>query len=74
MRPGSDKHAPSGEWLRDEVRGHGEIPVPVLGTSITLDEIYEDIELPPLAVGEGEDEEAWEEWEVREDGESSASS
>ncbi len=59
---------PGGEWLRDEVRGHGKIPVPVLDTSITLDEIYEDIELPPLAVGE--EEEAWEEWEVREDGDS----
>jgi len=59
---------PGGDWLRDEVRGHGKIPVPVLDTSITLDEIYEDIELPPLAVGE--EEEAWEEWEVREDGDS----
>ena len=54
-----------GEWLREEIRGDGEVPV--LGTSITLDEIYEDIELPPLAVGEGE---AWEEWEVGEDGDS----
>ncbi len=52
-------------WLREEVRGVGEILVPPLGTSITMDDIYEDIELPPLAVGEGEDWEGeeWDEYE-----------
>ncbi len=42
-----------GEWLRDEVVGENDIPIP-LDTRITLDEIYDGIELPPLAVGEGE--------------------
>jgi Uma2 family endonuclease len=44
----------NGDWLRDEVAGANDIPIPPLDTRIALDEIYEGIELPPLAVGEGE--------------------
>lgn len=46
---------PDGEWRRDEVGPDGGIPIPALETQVTLDEIYEDVELPPLAVGEEED-------------------
>lgn len=44
-----------GEWLRDEVTGDDVIALPVLGTRIGMDAIYEDVDLPPLAVGEEED-------------------
>ncbi len=44
----------NGEWVRGEVVGENDIPIPALDTRISLDEIYEGIELPPLAVGEGE--------------------
>ncbi len=44
----------NGEWVRDAATGENNIPIPPLDTRITLDEIYEDIDLPPLAVGEGE--------------------
>jgi Uma2 family endonuclease len=46
-----------GEWLRLEVQGEGEIALPMSGARITLDEIYEDVDLPPLAVGEEDAEE-----------------
>lgn len=52
-----------GEWLRDEVQDQGEIRMPALGSRITLDDIYDGVELPPLAVGEEEfvDDEGFEE-------------
>jgi Uma2 family endonuclease len=53
---------PSGEWLRTEFAGQDEIPLPDLGARIGLDDIYEEIALPPLAVGEElewEDDESW---------------
>ena len=53
----------SGQWLRDEIHGPGEILLPVLDTLITMNEIYEGIDLPPLAVGEGEDGDDWESYE-----------
>ena len=43
-----------GDWQRDEFAGQGEIDIPVLGIGISLDAIYEGVELPPLAVGEGD--------------------
>jgi Uma2 family endonuclease len=49
------------EWRRDEFPGSGDVPVPALDVTLTLDEIYEDVPLPPLAVGEEEDAEAYEE-------------
>jgi Uma2 family endonuclease len=47
-----------GEWLRDELQGNGDIAVSMLDARVTLDEIYEDVTMPPLAVREGL---AWEE-------------
>jgi Uma2 family endonuclease len=48
-----------GEWLREEIQGEGEIRLPGLNATITMDQIYEDVPLPPLAVGEGEE---WEDY------------
>ena len=50
--------ADGGGWERDEVDADGEIAVAFLDARITMDQIYEDVTLPPLAVGEGEE---WEE-------------
>ena len=38
------------EWRRDEIVGEGRVRVPCLDVELTLDEIYERIDLP--AVGE----------------------
>jgi Uma2 family endonuclease len=48
-----------GEWLRDELSGAGTIAIPMLGAELSLDDIYDDVTLPPLAVGEGEE---WEDY------------
>jgi Uma2 family endonuclease len=40
------------EWLREEVVGTGRVHVPVLDVELSLDEIYERVDLP--AVGESE--------------------
>ena len=53
-----------GEWLRDEMHGEGEIPIPTLETELKMDHIYDDVPLPPLAVGEGEE---WEDYADEED-------
>lgn len=45
-----------GEWSRDELAGTGDVSIPSLDARFTLDEIYDDVPLPPLAVGEEEDE------------------
>jgi hypothetical protein len=47
--------AAGGGWGRDEVHADAEIPIAFLGARITLDQIYDDVTLPPLAVGEGEE-------------------
>ncbi|OGU34870.1 MAG: hypothetical protein A3K13_07650 [Gemmatimonadetes bacterium RIFCSPLOWO2_12_FULL_68_9] len=52
------------EWLRDEMHGEGEIPIPTLETELKMDHIYDDVPLPPLAVGEGEE---WEDYADEED-------
>jgi Uma2 family endonuclease len=49
----------TGEWVRAEMTGSDVIPISVLDTGLTLDDIYEDVPLPPLAVGEGEE---WEDY------------
>ena len=46
-----------GEWQGLEHFGSGDIPLPFLGATLTLDQIYEDVPLPPLQVGEELDEE-----------------
>lgn len=45
----------SGEWQCEEFQGSGEITIPFLDTRLTLEQIYEDVTLPPLTVKEGED-------------------
>ena len=47
-RHSRDSH--TGEWLREEIVGVGEgrVRVPCLDTEITLDEIYERVDLPPV--------------------------
>jgi Uma2 family endonuclease len=47
--------AASGEFSREEINGAGEVVIPALGTTFTLDEIYDDVPLPPLRVGEREE-------------------
>ena len=46
-----------GEWVRDEHAGEGTIVIPVVGVSLSLDEIYDDVPLPPMRVGEEEPDE-----------------
>ncbi|MGH7638591.1 MAG: Uma2 family endonuclease [Gemmatimonadaceae bacterium] len=41
-----------GAWRRDEVAGAGDAAIPALGLTLTLDDIYDDVPLPPLTVGE----------------------
>jgi len=50
-----------GDWLRDEITGAEDVLMPCLDARLTLDEIYDDVPLPPLAVGEEADEEEVEE-------------
>lgn len=49
----------SGAWSRLEVHGDGEIPIPILETTLRTADVYDDVPLPPLAVGE---EHEWEEY------------
>jgi len=42
----------------------------MIASQLALDEIYDAVDLPPLAVGEGADEEECEEGEESEEGES----
>ncbi len=48
---------PTGEWTRDDVLSSGRLAIPCPATSLSLDEIYDGVELPPLRVGEALDEE-----------------
>lgn len=48
--------SPSGDWAVEEYVDFGSIPVPCPPMNLTLDQIYEDVELPPLQVGESEPE------------------
>lgn len=48
-----------GEWSRLEIQGDGEIPIPVLETTLRMADLYDDVPLPPLAVGE---EQEWEDY------------
>ena len=45
-----------GQWQREELIGSGDVVIPAIDATLTLDEIYEDVPLPPLAVGEAETE------------------
>jgi Uma2 family endonuclease len=52
-----------GKWDRDELLGSGDVAIPALDVTLTLDDIYDDVPLPPLTVGEDdemdEDDEGW---------------
>lgn len=50
---------PASDWLRQEFAGGESVSLPMLDARLPLDAIYEGIELPPLAVGEGT--EGWDE-------------
>jgi Uma2 family endonuclease len=45
------------EWQRLELVDSGDVALPFLDCVLTLDEIYDDIELPPMRVGEETDDE-----------------
>jgi Uma2 family endonuclease len=45
---------PSGEWIREVLDGDGEIALPVLDTALSLDDVYDDVPLPPVGVREEE--------------------
>ncbi|MEX2177367.1 MAG: Uma2 family endonuclease [Gemmatimonadaceae bacterium] len=45
-----------GEWQREELVGSGDVRIGALDLTLTLDDIYDDVPLPPLAVGEEDDE------------------
>jgi len=54
----------NGEWSREEVQGDGDIALPFLDARITVDQIYEDVNLPPLTVKEdAEWNETWDDGE-----------
>lgn len=55
---------PNDVWIRAEFTGNEEIPLPEIASRISLDEIYDGVDLPPLAVGEGVDDGEFDDWEA----------
>ena len=51
------------DWDKLEIVGDGGIDVACVACRLTLDEIYAGIEMPPIAVREGEDEYSFEDYE-----------
>jgi Uma2 family endonuclease len=53
--------AAAGEWQRTELLASGRLDLPCPASSLSLDEIYEGVELPPLRVSEepDDDEDTW---------------
>lgn len=47
----------AGEWIRDEIAGTGDVYIETLDLTLTLDDIYDDVPLPPMSVGEEEESE-----------------
>ena len=43
---------PNGEWTSEEIADKGTIRLPCPATTLTLDQIYEAVELPPMGVAE----------------------
>ena len=58
---------PSGGWSLETFRSQGNLVLPCPKAVLTLDEIYEGAEMPPLSVGEND--EAWGEEEALADAE-----
>jgi len=54
----------SGEWEREEIVTTGRLDIPCPQTTLSLDEIYEGVELPPISVNEDDEEWAEEEPEL----------
>lgn len=52
------------EWRSEEYTGSGSVPLPCREIDLSLDQIYEDIELPPLQVGERELDEEGDEYAI----------
>ena len=52
-----------GDWDRVQALDSGDVAIPSLDMTLTLDDIYDDVPLPPLTVGEDdemdEDDEGW---------------
>jgi Uma2 family endonuclease len=44
----------AGEWRREEAMAAGSIQLPCLDVTLTLAEVYEGVDLPPLRVREGD--------------------
>src|SRR5262245_27726163 len=59
--------AVSGEWERTELVESGEIDIALLGARLTLDQIYEDVPMPPLRIGEQVPEEYFDPDDVEEE-------
>jgi len=56
----------AGEWRGEELVGVGSIPIACLRSELTLDQIYESVEMPPLRVGEPESSDEFDEYAVDE--------
>lgn len=55
MRRRVSRHWRDGsEWRLEEIEGDGAVRIPGIETTLALDVIYEDVELPPLSVAEAE--------------------
>jgi hypothetical protein len=55
--------AAGGEWMRDEIVGSGDVQVPCVNATVSLDDIYEDVEPVPARVREDADFAEGEEYE-----------
>jgi Uma2 family endonuclease len=44
----------SGEWRREEAMAAGSVQLPCLDVPLTIAQVYEDVDLPPLRVREGD--------------------
>ncbi len=49
----------SAGWTRDEIAGTGDVGIAFLDTPLSLDDIYDDVPLPPRSVGESDE---WSDW------------
>jgi Uma2 family endonuclease len=56
-----------GAWAHAELTGSGTIAIPCPKTALTLDQIYEDVSMPPLGVAEPDVDEATGEYVMAED-------
>ena len=55
---------PNDVWIRAEFTGSEVIPLPEIASRIALNEIYDGVDLPPLAVGEGVDDGEFDDWDA----------